>query len=130
MITSCSDVLATYPGEKDIIFVEDDALLLDPNLLIIETCMVKHYTHQIYSFFRTSRQKNTCIYQYGTVAFYASRKFIEDLTKLDLTTICRLPIDMYIAANGPWYATKSYMVKHNDTRYRGQVNARRQFFKQ
>ena len=111
-------VLATYSAEKDFIFIEDDAFLLDSNKLMVETCMVQKYKYSFYSFFRTGDQQNTCIFHHGTVAFYASRRFIERFIKLDLRTICRLSIDIYIATIGPWYATTSYIVKHNSSRYR------------
>ena len=117
-----SHVLWTYSNHTDFIFVEDDVHLLDADQMHVETCMARFYKYEFYSFFRTESQGDSCMYQYGTEAFYVTRKFIETiLADIDTKTRCRIAIDMYIAAHGPWYATRNYLVRHNSSRFYSNV---------
>ena len=112
-------VLKTYPfNETDFIFVEDDAELLDAEQMRIDACIARVSQYKFYSFFRTPQQGNTCIYQWGTQAFYITRKLMKKvLEEVDHHTLCYIPIDMYMAMLGPWYATRSNIIKHNSLRF-------------
>ena len=105
-------VLADYDDEKDFIFVEDDVQLLDFDKLHSETCSARENNLQFFSFFRPKSQGKSCVYEHGTVAFYISREMMEQLVEVDKRVYCRLPIDMYIAARGPWFSTRQDIVKH------------------
>ena len=57
-------------------------------------------------------QGNSCTYEHGTLAFYLTRAMAEKLEGVDKWVYCRLPIDMYIATLGPWFASTSNVVEH------------------
>ena len=113
-------VLKQYPEQEDFIFLEDDAELLDKEQMQVETCLARANRFQFYSLFLTEEQGNSCFYQRGTVAFYVNRNLIQTL--LDDVKInnkfCFIPIDMYIAMHGPWFATRKNIIKHNSKRFK------------
>lgn len=113
-------VLKRYPQQDDFIFLEDDAELLDKTQMQVETCLARANGFQFYSLYLTEEQGDSCIYQRGTVAFYVNRKFIKRLledVRID-NKFCHIPIDMYIAMHGPWYATRKHIIKHNSKRFK------------
>ena len=113
-------VLKQYPEQDDFIFLEDDAELMDKDQMHVETCLARANGFQFYSLYLTEEQGNSCIYQRGTVAFYANRQFIKTLladVKVD-NKFCYIPIDMYIAMQGPWYSTRKNIIKHNSKRFK------------
>ena len=113
-----ASILETYPNQEDFIFVEDDAELVDGDKLKMESCVARQYQYMFYSLFRTQRQQDSCMYQHGTVAFYAKRQFINTLLdSVDARTVCSIPIDMYIAMRGPWYTTSKNIIIHNSKRF-------------
>lgn len=113
-----ASILERFPNQEDFIIVEDDAELVDEDKMRIESCVARQYQYIFYSFFRTKSQENSCIYQHGTVAFYVKRQFINTLLdSVDARTVCSIPIDMYIAMRGPWYATRNNIIKHNSKRF-------------
>ena len=106
-----------YKNVTHFIFVEDDAILTSFDLLQQEVCLAQMNQLPFYSLFQTNTQ-TSCLYDSGTVAFYLTRSFIiEKLLHVDLSSKCRLGIDMYIASIGPWFATTKSVIKHNGTRY-------------
>ena len=108
------DVLESSMDEKDFIFIEDDVLLLDFESLQKEACLARQDELPFYSFYKPSAQGRSCLYQHGTLAFYANHQFLHHLTNdVSKSKLCRLPIDMYIASIGPWYSTTKDIVKHN-----------------
>lgn len=108
------DILGNNMDDKDFIFIEDDVLLMDFESLQKETCLARQNRLQFYSFFKPSAQGQSCLYQHGTLAFYANHHFLHHLTHdVSQSKLCRLPIDMYIASIGPWYSTTKEIVKHN-----------------
>ena len=109
--------LADYDDEKDFIFVEDDVQLLDFDKLHSETCSARENNLQFFSFFHPMSQGKSCVYEHGMLAFYISREMMEQLVEVDKRVYCRLPIDMYIAARGPWFSTRQDIVKHTGKRY-------------
>ena len=113
-----ASILEKYPNQEDFIIVEDDAELVSEDKMRIESCLARQYQYTFYSFFRTKFQEDSCMYQHGTVAFYVKRQFINTLlNNVDATTVCFIPIDMYISMRGPWYATKNNIIKHNSRRF-------------
>ena len=110
--------LEKYSEQQDFIIVEDDAELVDAEQLLVESCVAREYQYTFYSLFRTDHQEDSCMYQYGMVAFYVNQQFITKfLDDVDAKTICYIPIDIYIAMHGPWYGTRNTIVKHNSTRF-------------
>jgi hypothetical protein len=58
-----------------------------------------------------------CLYRFGTTAQLWSQKMMRKVIyDVDDDTYCRLPIDMYIAQQGPWYVTQRQLVQHVGTR--------------
>jgi hypothetical protein len=114
-----TNVLERFPEDHDFIFVEDDVVLRSPETFHAEICMAKALGVDFYSFYTTPEQGSRCTYEYGTPAFYASANFVKQLRDLqnDNSVVCRLPIDMYIASVGPWYASRSHSVQHIGTRF-------------
>ena len=105
-------VLSEYPDDKDFIFIEDDVQLLDFQKLHSETCMARMKGLQFYSLYHTPSQNSSCVYEWGTQAFYIRRRQTEKFAAVDNFVYCRLPIDMYIASLGPWFSTTSDVVAH------------------
>lgn len=110
------ETLKKYPNDPDFIFVEDDVVLLDFGLLKSETCHARFHELAFYSFGRTESQGDSCVYEFGTVAFFIRRDLMEHLSLVGPDQFCRKPIDMYIAAAGPWFASIRDIVKHNATK--------------
>lgn len=111
-----ADILERFPEDKGFIFVEDDAELVDLGVFEREVCHVQAEGWPFYSFFLTSSQRGRCLYEHGTVTFYATADFLRRLRN-ETDEVCRLPIDMFISSIGPWYATKELIVKHLGKRY-------------
>ena len=86
--------------------------MLNFDKLHSETCSARENNLQFFSFYRPKSQGKSCVYEHGTVAFYISREMMEQLEKVDKRVYCRLPIDMYIAARGPWFSTTQDIVDH------------------
>ena len=57
-------------------------------------------------------QGSSCVYEWGFQAFYLTRAMAERLAGVDEHVYCRLPIDMYMATLGPWFASTSNVVDH------------------
>lgn len=119
-----SDLLIKYPTDDGFIIVEDDAVLLNPNVFAEEACHA-HYQQkfQFYSLYKSPLQQHTrfsfrrnsssCTYRHGTVAFYIQRHLMEQIVSEHRRSMfCRFPIDMYISKLGPWYATRREVVGH------------------
>lgn len=109
-------VLKDHPDHMDFIFVEDDVVLLNFEALRSETCHARANGLNFYSFGKTKSQGDSCVYEFGTVAFYIRRELVEHVSLVDAGEFCRKPIDMYIAAAGPWFASVRDIVKHNATK--------------
>jgi hypothetical protein len=118
-----SDLLIKYPTDDGFIIVEDDAVLLNPNVFAEEACHAHHQKFQFYSFYKSPLQQYTlfsfrrnsssCTYRHGTVAFYIQRHLMERIVNEHRRSMfCRFPIDMYISKLGPWYATRREVVGH------------------
>lgn len=105
--------LRKYPRESGFIFVEDDGLLLNRTLLECEMCSIG--TKDFYSFYQTSESAPSCIYEFSTLAFFMSAAKMQDLINADSNAFCRLPIDMFIARDGPWYVSTRRIVRHLGT---------------
>jgi hypothetical protein len=105
-------VLATYVAENEyIVTVEDDVRLLDGETLRHELQLAVERQYQYYSFTRNAPTP-TCLYRFGTTAQLWSRSMVQKILNVDDDTYCRLPIDMYIAQQGPWYVTQRPLVQH------------------
>ena len=119
-----SDLLIKYPTDDGFIIVEDDAVLLSPNVFAEEACHAHHQQKfQFYSLYKSPLQQHTrfsfrrnsssCTYRHGTVAFYIQRHLMEQIVNEHRRSMfCRFPIDMYISKLGPWYATRREVVGH------------------
>ena len=118
-----SDLLIKYPTDDGFIIVEDDAVLLNPNVFAEEACHAHHQKFQFYSLYKSPLQQYTlfsfrrnsssCTYRHGTVAFYIQRHLMEQIVNEHRRSMfCRFPIDMYISKLGPWYATRREVVGH------------------
>ena len=87
------------------VFVEDDAELIDRRGFSRDVCAAASDGLSFFSLFG-SGSSGGCSYMHGTVAFYASRSFMEKIVhtgrRSDHDVACRLPIDLYIASLGPW----------------------------
>jgi hypothetical protein len=103
-------LLEDYPKDQGFIICEDDVLLLDATLLRKNVCVAQSY--QFYSFYRTPSQNGSCLYEYGTQAFWIRRELMQQIIDVPKSTFCRLPIDIYISSLGPWYVTKDEVVRH------------------
>jgi len=104
--------LSQYPSSAHFVLLEDDVLLLDPKGLRAEVHWAVRQNLDYYSLFATDESKKACVYNYGAVAQVMSRSMMERLLSVDTDRFCRLPIDMYIAQQGPWYVTRRSLVKH------------------
>ncbi|DAZ94479.1 TPA: hypothetical protein N0F65_003413 [Lagenidium giganteum] len=113
--TVFEDVLKRFPQESDFVFLEDDALLVDASVFEFEVCRAQVEEHAFFSLYRASRQ-DSCIYHSGTVAFYITKPVMEEVIRVGTATSCRLPIDIFLATNGPWYATAEDIVRHHSVR--------------
>jgi len=103
------------------IFLEDDVLLRMPVAFGSELQWAIHRKLDYYSFFRTplvskKRNRTSCLYQWGTQAQLISRKMMNRILQVNDDRFCRLPIDMYVAQQGPWYVTQRQLVEHVGTR--------------
>jgi hypothetical protein len=115
------DVLAKFP-QNGFLFVEDDVSLVDRQRFQQEACRWARQGNTVgrnkalfYSFFKTSNDLSKspyCFYNYGTQAFYATRKLMTAVVQAPTRTRCRMPIDVYIHSIGPWYATQFTIIRH------------------
>jgi len=136
--TVFSRLLSKYPHEDGFVFVEDDAVLMNPRAFVQEVCHAQnHHRHDdhhdndndkfgFYSLYRSPLQwkgsstpppptTTSCMYLHGTVAFYIQRHIMESIAnERRREMFCRFPIDMYISKMGPWYATRREVVGHLD----------------
>lgn len=99
------------------VFLEDDVVLRMPIAFGSELQWAIHQELDYYSFFRTppvpkKRNRTSCLYQWGTQAQLISRKMINRILRVNDDRFCRLPIDMYLAQQGPWYVTQRQLVEH------------------
>ena len=107
------DILATADSDY-IVTVEDDVKLLDGEQFLRELSIAIANGYEYYSFTKNAK---SCIYQFGTTAQLWSRTFIErSILQAPNGIVCRLPIDMYIAQQGPWYVTQHQLVQHVGTK--------------
>ncbi|KAL7547205.1 hypothetical protein ACHAWF_010522 [Thalassiosira exigua] len=115
-----AELLATYTDEPAFVFVEDDAILKDPNAFIEEICYAHGQRLGFYSLYRSPYQwkgrfSTSCVFSHGTVAFYVRREIMEKIVgERKRGSFCRFPIDMYISKMGPWYASRRDIVGHLD----------------
>lgn len=107
------------------VLLEDDARLVDGTALRRELGWAVSHNVDYYSFFAVGSDDNdattapirSCVYDHGTVAQVLSRRFAERLVHhVDRKSLCRLPIDLWIAKHGPWYVTRQKLVEHVGTR--------------
>jgi hypothetical protein len=109
-----------FPDDNDVVIVEDDAVLLDPTAFVEEVCQARAHDMQFYSLYRSplqwkGRYSVSCVYEHGTVAFYARKSLMETVRNENRRRwFCRFPVDMYISKLGPWYATRREIVGHLD----------------
>jgi hypothetical protein len=108
------DTMAKYPNDLGFLFFEDDAVLTSFELLKEEACMAEQHQLSFFSFYKTSE---SCLYDYGTQGFYATREFLHRLIHTNTELSCRLGIDMIIASVGPWYASTKNIIQHNAQRF-------------
>eukprot|EP00797_Seminavis_robusta_P015695 Sro234_g094570.2 (95) ;mRNA; r:83664-83948 len=86
-------------------------MLLDGIQFRRELLYVYHQAQwDYYSFTRNS--PDTCLYRFGTPAQLWGRRMMEQVLDVDDDVFCRLPIDMFVAQQGPWYVTHHQLVKH------------------
>lgn len=110
-----AQVLQQDASLQYLVTLEDDVVLQDGRLFRQELCYALQQQVGFYSFHRT--QTTSCIYQWGTQAQVWSRDMLERTLRVDHDTYCRLPIDMYVAQQGPWYATQQDLVRHVGKRF-------------
>ncbi|KAJ0409985.1 hypothetical protein ATCC90586_009662 [Pythium insidiosum] len=108
-------LLNEYPATPNFVLLEDDAILHGAELFATEVCRAQTEGQEFFSLYRATRQ-NACIYHSGTVAFFISRAMMEYLIDVPLSSKCRLPIDIFLATSGPWFATMQDIVLHKSTR--------------
>ena len=109
--------ISPLSDNKGFIFIEDDVLLRNSTSFSNHLCIAQQY--EFYSFFDTDY--TTCLYQYGSPAFYIKQSLMKKIVN-DISTdlFCRLPFDMYIASMGPWYKVSSrdgVVVQHIGSRF-------------
>jgi hypothetical protein len=118
-------VLEQYATYDYIVTVEDDVRLIDGDGLRHELRLaVMRYHFEYYSFTKNhpdaaddDNDNQHCLYRFGTTAQLWSQKMMHKVIHdVDDDTYCRLPIDMYIAQQGPWYVTQRQLVQHVGTR--------------
>ena len=72
------------------------------------------------SFWRHPQAKDgECYYVYGTQAFYVTRKLMERSVNESYKVTCRMPIDLYFNAIGPWPVVTSWLVEHVGVHHQG-----------
>ena len=65
------------------------------------------------SFWRPSEAKqDECYYEYGTQAFYITRKLMKKSVNEKYKITCRMPIDLYFKSIGPWPIVTSQLTEH------------------
>jgi hypothetical protein len=119
-------VLEQYVNTYDyIVTVEDDVRLVNGDGLRHELRLaIERYHFEYYSFTKNhpaaadnEDNHQHCLYRFGTTAQLWSQKMMRKVIyDVDDDTYCRLPIDMYIAQQGPWYVTQRQLVQHVGTR--------------
>lgn len=102
--------LRMNPDASHFVIIEDDTRLLDGLGLLDELQWAVGQNLDYYSFHSTNSK--SCLYEWGTQAQVFSRLLMRRILDVDDTTFCRLPIDMYIAQQGPWYVTQRPLVQH------------------
>mmetsp|Transcript_29991 Transcript_29991/g.49520 ORF Transcript_29991/g.49520 Transcript_29991/m.49520 type:complete len:268 (-) Transcript_29991:325-1128(-) len=108
--------LQDHPSLPYVVSIEDDVILMDPQGFRREVEWAVAQNIDFYSL--KQNQKDTCLYTFGTVAQLFSRAMLlRLLNDVSNDTYCRLPIDMCIAQQGPWYVTQRPLVRHVGTRY-------------
>jgi hypothetical protein len=127
--------LATWPEARHFVVLEDDVVLLKPVELQRELAWAIQQDLEYYSFFRTSKTDgsngvssggtSSCLYESGTPSQVISRRFAQRILDADTDSFCRLPIDMFIAHNGPYYVTQQALVQHVGKRWHAPLNKRR-----
>jgi len=134
--SSTTDKLSlSQPLPEYLVTVEDDVILIDPQRFRQELYWAIQQQVGYYSFYNPRieairksaiRGKNIssiskysdnysdgeCIYESGAVAQIWSRHLLEQVVQASNDTYCRLPIDMFVAQQGPWYVTQHRLVKH------------------
>lgn len=96
--------------------IEDDTKLVDGPRFQQELSFALDQEYGYYSF--TKNHNDGCIYRFGTPAQLWSRTMMEKVLQVEDDTFCRLPIDMFVAQQGPWYVTQHQLVQHVGTRLR------------
>ncbi|GLE10691.1 hypothetical protein PINS_up022908 [Pythium insidiosum] len=113
------ELLAEFPTTPEFVLLEDDAILnaSDDGVqrFAAEICRAQRQTLDFFSLYRAEKQR-ACIYHSGTVAFFVSRRMMQHLVDASSTSKCRLPIDLFVATSGPWFATEEDIVLHKSTR--------------
>ena len=115
--TVFSNLLTNYPNDTGFVIVEDDAVLKNPNAFVHEVCNAHHHELDFYSLYQSpiQRNKGSCIYLHGTVAFYIRRTIMKKIVgERRRGSFCRFPIDMYVSKMGPWYSTRREIVGHSE----------------
>lgn len=100
-----------------VVVLEDDAVLVNgtSQAFLQELAWVVSTNLDYYSFY--SVDNTSCVYNFGTQAQVFSKHFAERIVhEVDRESFCRLPIDMWIAKQGPWYVTRQKLVEHVGTR--------------
>ena len=113
------DIVLPYLQQKHyeyMVLIEDDVLLLDPLGLQAEVAWAVQHKVDYYSLFRTSTF-SSCLYEHGTPAQVMSVSMIQRIIALQTKITCRLPIDMWIAQQGPWFVTQRPLIQHVGKRY-------------
>jgi hypothetical protein len=95
--------------------MEDDVKLLDATRFRQELAYAYQQQWDYYSFTKNSRDP-TCLYQFGTTAQLWSQRMMRHVLQVNDDIFCRLPIDMFVAQQGPWYVTQHQLVQHVGTR--------------
>jgi hypothetical protein len=110
-------LLKDYPTESYVVIVEDDVRLLDGLEMKHELSWAARQQLEFYSFRATSlsslSRSRSCLYEFGMTAVLLSRKLVmKVILGANDDTFCRLPIDMAIARDGPWYVTTQSLTQH------------------
>lgn len=106
-----------------VVVLEDDVKLLARDALLSELEWAVMHDLDYYSFFRNTN--NTCIYNFGAVAQVMSRRLVQTILEAGNDSFCRLPLDMFVAQQGPWYVTQRDLVQHVGKRVQIQGHRRR-----
>ena len=129
-----SKLLLDFPSQQYFVTVEDDTILLNATRFYVELRWAMKHNVGYYSFASVSASnaaasalllssspsisRRSCVYEYGTIAQLISRPLMLQVLNADTDSFCRLPIDMFIARAGPWYATVHPITKHIGSRLR------------